>query len=110
MDTIATIVALRRCTYGAETMMEPALDGNGWNEWKRHVLACLETLTEQGTRHEQAWQRDHDILLQLCSRTAAIDERLQLVEQTRRESRVTDLILAIITGVLGYLGIRFGAD
>lgn len=89
-------------------MPDPRLDGDGWPEWRRHVLACLETLAEQGARHEEAWQRDHDLLLKLCARTGAIDDRLKLVEQTRRESRVTDLILAIITGVLGYLGIRFG--
>lgn len=51
---------------------------------------------------------DHDTLLRICERMEPLTQRLDRVEKAKRDSTIRDAVIAIVTGVLGYLGIKFG--
>ena len=57
---------------------------------------------------EKIRTQDHDTLLRIEERMGPLAKRLEAVEATKRESRITDVVIAFVTAVLGYLGIRFG--
>jgi len=73
------------------------------------IASDISEMRRQGEERARMWQEDHTTLSVLCERVSGISEQLSEVKATRRESRWSDLILALATLIAGALGIKYGA-
>ena len=76
----------------------------------KHQGQKLDVLTAMAETARTTRETDHDVIMRLCNQGDARTRRLETLETTKSESRVTDAVIAVVVAILGYLGIRLGGQ
>ena len=76
----------------------------------KHQGESLETLTRLAEAARDARTETHTAVVGMQGKVDRSCQRLDVIENTKVESRVTDAVIAVVVAILGYLGIRLGGQ